>query len=45
MLEKTLTSEIAYNGGFIKIKKDKVLLENGKESFREVMLHPGACAA
>ena len=44
MYEKTITSEIAYNGGFIKIKKDKVLLENGKESFREVMLHPGACA-
>ena len=44
MYEKTITSEIAYNGGFIRIKKDKVLLENGKESFREVMLHPGACA-
>lgn len=44
MYEKTLSSEIAYNGGFIKIKKDKVALSNGKESFREVMLHPGACA-
>ncbi|MBR5265455.1 MAG: NUDIX hydrolase, partial [Clostridia bacterium] len=44
MLEKTITSEIAYNGKFIKVKKDKVLLESGKESFREVMLHPGACA-
>ena len=44
MFEKTITSEIAYNGKFIKVKKDKVLLESGKESFREVMLHPGACA-
>lgn len=44
MYEKTLSSEIAYNGGFIKVKKDKVLLPSGRESFREVMLHPGACA-
>lgn len=42
--EKTLFSETIYDGKVIKLKKDKVMLENGKETYREVVVHPGAVA-
>ena len=42
--EKTLNSECIYDGKIIKVKKDKVLLPNGNESFREIVEHSGgAC--
>ncbi len=42
--EKTLASECIYDGKILKLKKDKVLLPNGKEAFREIVEHSGgAC--
>lgn len=42
--EKTLESKCIYDGKIIKVKKDKVLLPNKKESFREIVEHGGgAC--
>lgn len=40
--EKTLSSEKVYDGRFLKIQKDQVLLPDGKTSYREYILHPGA---
>ena len=42
--EKTLSREIAYEGSFLKIEKDTVLVPNGNKSKREIVRHPGACA-
>ncbi len=42
--EKTLSSECIYDGKILKLKKDEVLLPNGKTSIREVVEHNGgAC--
>lgn len=42
--EKTLSSEVIYRGKIVTLKRDRVLLPNGKESVREVVEHPGgAC--
>lgn len=40
--EKTLSSEQVYQGHFLKVQKDEVLLPDGKVSQREYILHPGA---
>ena len=42
MIEKTLKSDLVYEGYFLKIQKDEVLLPNGKIASREYILHPGA---
>lgn len=39
--EKTLESELKYDGKIVKLYRDKALLENGSEVFREVIKHPG----
>jgi len=39
--EKTLSSEVIYDGIVVHLVKDKVLLENGREAVREVVKHPG----
>lgn len=39
--EKTLESELKFDGKIIKLYKDKALLENGSEVTREVIKHPG----
>lgn len=39
--EKTLESELKFDGKIIKLYRDKVLLENGCEATREVIKHPG----
>ena len=39
--EKTLSSNLVYDGKILKLKVDKVLLPNGKESFREEVVHNG----
>lgn len=39
--EKTLESKLEYDGKIVKLYKDKVLLENGAEAYREVIKHPG----
>jgi ADP-ribose pyrophosphatase len=40
--EKTLTSELVYDGRLLKVNLDTVELINGKTSWREVIRHPGA---
>ena len=39
--EKTIESSTLYDGKILKLKKDKVLLPNGKEAFREIVEHSG----
>lgn len=40
-LEEQLESQTLYDGKIIRVVKDRVRLENGKEAFREVVRHPG----
>lgn len=40
--ETTLTSQLVYDGGLLKVYYDTVELVNGAESWREVIHHPGA---
>ena len=42
--ETCLDSAVAYDGGFIKVLKDKVRLADGSISTREHITHPGAVA-
>jgi len=42
--EQTLSAETIYRGKLLTIRKDRVRLENGRESVREVVVHPGAVA-
>ncbi|HDK7167616.1 TPA: NUDIX hydrolase [Clostridium botulinum] len=42
--EKTLEEEEIYKGKIINVVKQRVKLPNGKESFREIVKHPGAVA-
>ena len=39
--EKTLESNLVYDGKIIKLYRDKARLENDREVFREVIKHPG----
>lgn len=41
MTEKTLSSERIYDGAIIHVRRDRVLLPNGRTSVREVVEHPG----
>ncbi len=40
--EKTLSSELVYNGSFLKVHKDSSLLIDGSKVTRENVIHPGA---
>lgn len=40
-MEKRISSEEKFQGRIISIRDDKVVCEDGKESYREVVLHPG----
>lgn len=42
MIEKTIDSKVIFNGKFINLQVDTVKLPDGKESGREVVIHPGA---
>lgn len=42
LTEKQIDSEVIYNGGFLEIRKDLVLLPDGTTSHREYLVHPGA---
>lgn len=42
--EKFLDSKFVYDGRLLKVYSDRVMLPNGKESFREIVKHPGAVA-
>ncbi|ADE11322.1 NUDIX domain-containing protein [Sideroxydans lithotrophicus] len=44
LTEKQLDSQVMYNGGFIEVLKDNVLLPDGSTSTREYITHPGAVA-
>ena len=39
--ETKLNGECIYDGKIIRVERDKVLLEDGTEAFREVVRHPG----
>ncbi|MDE7398406.1 MAG: NUDIX hydrolase [Oscillospiraceae bacterium] len=39
--EKTILSEMMYDGRIVKLLRDSVKLENGKTALREVIRHPG----
>lgn len=41
MKEKTLTSQIVYDGKIITVRRDEIELANGRKSFREVVEHSG----
>ena len=40
--EKTIKAETVYEGTFLTLKRDKILLPNGNTSTREWIKHPGA---
>lgn len=42
LLEKVLSSQVVFQGRFLKIWRDDVQLPNGHQSFREYIKHPGA---
>lgn len=42
LIETEISSEIVYDGKFIKLRKDRVLLPDGSETAREYFRHPGA---
>lgn len=42
LYEKTIESKLIYDGSFISLKVDKVLLPDGKTSQRAIVMHSGA---
>lgn len=42
LIESELSSETVFKGVLLEVRKDSVLLPNGKESIREYVVHPGA---
>lgn len=42
LIETVVTGEQVYDGHFLKIQRDKVVLPNGKNTYREYIKHPGA---
>lgn len=40
--EKTVRSERIYKGRIVQLRKDEIILPDGRKSFREVVEHPGA---
>ncbi|MGM8366451.1 NUDIX hydrolase [Virgibacillus sp. W0181] len=43
-MEKTIERQLIYDGKIIQVHVDKVMLPNGKTSYRELVNHPGAVA-
>src|ERR1051325_4973428 len=39
---KILSSQIAYEGGHIQVREDRVIEPSGQECAREIVVHPGA---
>ena len=44
LIEKTIESDLVFDGTLLKVRKDHALLPNGGTSTREWIKHPGACA-
>ena len=42
--EKMISRELVFNGKLLKVNKDKIVLPNQKEAYREWIEHNGACA-
>ena len=42
LLERQIDSELAWRGGFLEVRRDRVRLPDGRESVREYVVHPGA---
>lgn len=42
LIESELSGETVFKGALLEVRKDQVLLPNGKESLREYIVHPGA---
>lgn len=42
LIESEVASETVFKGVLLEVRKDQVLLPNGKESIREYIVHPGA---
>lgn len=40
--EEVISSDLVFRGKFLQVVRDKVRMPQGKESFREYILHPGA---
>ncbi|HEX9172839.1 MAG TPA: NUDIX hydrolase [Telluria sp.] len=40
--ETRLDGELAYDGGFLKVTRDRILLPDGAQTHREFIRHPGA---
>jgi ADP-ribose pyrophosphatase len=40
--ETTVSSRLAYDGGFLKLKRDEIRLPDGQPAWREYIEHPGA---
>ncbi|MDH2916969.1 MAG: NUDIX hydrolase [Gallionella sp.] len=44
LTEKQIDSELIYDGDFLEVRKDSVMLPDGSTSSREYLTHPGAVA-
>lgn len=44
LIEKKINSEKIYDGNLLHVRRDKVMLPDGNESYREWIIHPGASA-
>jgi ADP-ribose pyrophosphatase len=42
LVETTVSSQLVYQGDFLRVKQDVVQLPNGKTALREHIVHPGA---
>ncbi|WP_153146022.1 NUDIX domain-containing protein [Dechloromonas sp. H13] len=42
LIESEIASETVFKGKLLEVRKDRVLLPDGKESLREYIVHPGA---
>ncbi len=42
LVESEIASETIFKGALLEVRKDRVLLPDGKESLREYIVHPGA---
>lgn len=44
LVERTLRSEVVFEGGFLQVRRDLAALPDGTEATREYIRHPGAVA-
>ncbi|MBN2882520.1 MAG: NUDIX hydrolase, partial [Clostridia bacterium] len=42
--EKFISKETVYKGSFMEVEKRKYALCNGREAYRDIVVHPQACA-